>query len=66
MSHQELASPANSKLTVEPSVSAGLGYPNHRIDAPIAPTGWQVAKDTNLTSVGSKVQAPALSAESGS
>jgi hypothetical protein len=66
MSQQELSAPALAQLTVEPSVSQGLGYPNHRIDAPVAPTGWQPIRHQNLTIVATQAESSALGAESGS
>jgi hypothetical protein len=66
MSQQELSAPALAQLTVEPSVSQGLGYPNHRIDAPVAPTGWQPIRHENLNIVGLQSESSAPGAESGS
>jgi hypothetical protein len=63
VSQHELAAPAVSDLTVAPSVSPGLGYPNNRIDAPVAPTGWQPIQDKNLMAVGNYAQASASAAE---
>ena len=66
MSQQDLASPAVSNLTVAATVTAGLGYPNNRVDAPVAPTGWQPVLDKNLTVVGKSDQVSASTAGSGS
>jgi hypothetical protein len=66
MSQQELSAPALAQLTVEPSVSQGLGYPNHRIDAPEAPTGWQGIQTDNLNIVGNASGSETPSSDSGS
>lgn len=66
MSQQNLAAPALIKLTVEPSVREGLGYPNHRIDDSIVPTGWLNNQPQNLLSIGNNTQSLTGKTESGS
>jgi hypothetical protein len=66
MSQQDFAAPALIQLTVEASVREGLGYPNHRIDGSIVPTGWLNNQPENLMSIGNSTQSLAGKTESGS
>jgi hypothetical protein len=66
MSQQDLAAPALTQLTVESSVREGLGYPNHRIDDSLVPTGWLNKQAENLNDIGNTTQSQAGKTESGS